>query len=287
VTDPTSVENSIAVRSSGLLQNKSVVVTREQIEIRNDSGEIELSCPFAGVKLVSCGFVGSVSPLAKGRLNVELRDGNGSILSSQIFARHYGEPGSSFHVNNFQRYDVTKLAEAIARLRPDFMVIEPFGGVSPGGAKSLLSPPVGTWQCTHCKADNPIPEPVWKMQQAAAIPAKIIGFVPPTEVVCPSCKRVVKVSSVMPKGCFVATAALGSASTNELIILQQFRDQCLNATAVGRLLVACYYIISPPLAAIIVRHPRLRVFVRDWLVIPAAAAVSKLRLQNGTNATDH
>lgn len=70
--------------------------------------------------------------------------------------------------------------------------------------------------------------------------------------------------------CFVATAACGSSDAWEVLALRRFRDERLLESWLGRLAVAAYYRISPPLARGIERSPRLREWVRRALIQPLA-----------------
>ncbi len=66
-------------------------------------------------------------------------------------------------------------------------------------------------------------------------------------------------------GCFIATAAYGSALHPRVNALRQFRDVYLMTNAVGRAFVHAYYRASPPLANFIARHDWLRAGVRTLL----------------------
>jgi hypothetical protein len=66
-------------------------------------------------------------------------------------------------------------------------------------------------------------------------------------------------------GCFIATAAYGTAMAPQLSVLRCWRDTVLMKSAAGRAFVAVYCRVSPPAARLVARHARLRAAVRIML----------------------
>ena len=54
--------------------------------------------------------------------------------------------------------------------------------------------------------------------------------------------------SKITDSCFIATATFGSAHSNELEYLRNFRDNHLMTNLFGRIFVTMYYYLSPPIA---------------------------------------
>jgi len=71
-------------------------------------------------------------------------------------------------------------------------------------------------------------------------------------------------------GCFIATAALGSASAPDTLILRDFRDRVLLRSTPGEAFIRLYYSVSPPVASLIGRSASLRWISRTLLVRPVA-----------------
>lgn len=72
----------------------------------------------------------------------------------------------------------------------------------------------------------------------------------------------------MPSNCFIATAAYGTATAEQLDVLRAFRDQVLLQSPLGSGFVACYYQASPPVADFISENSLLRTVVRELLIDP-------------------
>ncbi len=80
-------------------------------------------------------------------------------------------------------------------------------------------------------------------------------------------------SFVTTSRCFIATAAYGTATAEEINILRRFRDRVLLHNKIGAAFVAFYYRTSPPIAAFISRHEALRTMVREGFVNPLVSIV--------------
>ena len=76
--------------------------------------------------------------------------------------------------------------------------------------------------------------------------------------------------------CFIATAAYGTPWHPHVQSLRTFRDHHLLPSSFGRLFVAAYERMSPPLARVIARHAALRTLTRTALT-PVVFAVEQPR----------
>jgi hypothetical protein len=68
--------------------------------------------------------------------------------------------------------------------------------------------------------------------------------------------------------CFIATAAYGTDTAEEIDILREFRDEVLLPNSLGAEFVFLYYRTSPPIANFISQHEVLRTAVRVGFVDP-------------------
>ena len=75
-------------------------------------------------------------------------------------------------------------------------------------------------------------------------------------------------------GCFIATAAYGTASAAEIDVLRAFRDEVLLVSTVGSQLVELYYQTSPPVADFISKNILLRTIVRELAIDPMVSVAT-------------
>ena len=71
-----------------------------------------------------------------------------------------------------------------------------------------------------------------------------------------------------PGFCFIATAAYGTATIEQIDVLRELRDVVLLKSAIGSQFVALYYRLSPPVADFIAGNEMVRTLVRELLVDP-------------------
>ena len=98
----------------------------------------------------------------------------------------------------------------------------------------------------------------------------------------PSSVAVASTSTSMQKfvvlhGCFIATAAYGTPMAQEIDALRAVRDRALLTNPLGRLAVAGYYAMSPPIARAIASDERLRAGARKLLQPIVEVAQAGLR----------
>jgi hypothetical protein len=77
-----------------------------------------------------------------------------------------------------------------------------------------------------------------------------------------------KSSTPPPCGCFIATAAYGTPTAEQIDVLREFRDSVLLESTAGSQFVTLYYQLSPPVADFIAGNEFLRTLVRELLVDP-------------------
>jgi hypothetical protein len=79
------------------------------------------------------------------------------------------------------------------------------------------------------------------------------------------------------EGCFIATAAYGTDTAQEIDLLREFRDTVLMPNDLGARLVSFYYETSPPIADFISQNEVLRTAVRVYFIDPIVRVLSCTR----------
>jgi len=79
-------------------------------------------------------------------------------------------------------------------------------------------------------------------------------------------------------GCFIATAAYGTKSACEIVVLRRFRDRLLIRNRAGRRFVYFYYAHSPPIAEQVSKHESLKLLVRSF-IDPTAKIIKRVVLK--------
>lgn len=74
-------------------------------------------------------------------------------------------------------------------------------------------------------------------------------------------------------GCFIATACYGSPYFDNVILLQQFRDEHLTRSEFGKKFILFYYKISPSIAKFIIKKSFLNKFVKHIIIEPIVIMV--------------
>ena len=77
-----------------------------------------------------------------------------------------------------------------------------------------------------------------------------------------------------PLPCFIATAAYGTDTAEEISLLREFRDVVLLANGPGTEFVSLYYQVSPPIAEVISQNDFLRTAVRVGFIDPIVAILN-------------
>ncbi len=82
--------------------------------------------------------------------------------------------------------------------------------------------------------------------------------------------------------CFIASALYGPEAW-KTHVLRTYRDRVLTATMTGRLLVRVYYQLSPPVAGLLLRAPRLR----RWVVWAVSLIVHRAEVTLSSRHVPH
>jgi len=97
---------------------------------------------------------------------------------------------------------------------------------------------------------------------------------PPEPEAPPTSPTTPKPEKDKDEGCFIATAAYGTDTAQEIDILREFRDEILLPNSLGARFVSVYYRTSPPIADFISQWDVLRTIVRVGFVNPIVAILN-------------
>jgi hypothetical protein len=95
-----------------------------------------------------------------------------------------------------------------------------------------------------------------------------------TSTISLQCAAIASAQASTTSGCFIATAAYGTAMEPEVQTLRDFRDNHLLTNSVGTVFVNTYYTVSPSIADFIREHDTLRAVTRGALK-PVIAVAEK------------
>jgi hypothetical protein len=83
-------------------------------------------------------------------------------------------------------------------------------------------------------------------------------------------------SGASPGFCFIATAAYGTPTAEQIDVLREFRDVVLLKSTIGSQFVALYYRLAPPVSDLVARGDLSRTLVRKLLVDPLVWVVEAM-----------
>lgn len=189
-----------------------------------------------------------VSPVSPGTVSFSLSFGGSAA------------PAGSYETGPWR---VTAISPFSMTVRAGETALEPFVSLLPGSATwSAMDPSIGA-----------IDEEGWFIGKRPGL-TRVVLSIDGTPVDSSGTIRVLMPYTAPDddsSGCFIATAAYGSAMEPHVGILREFRDRYLITCGPGRTFVSFYYKHSPPIARLIRSSGTLR-FITRAAILPAVAA---------------
>jgi hypothetical protein len=74
--------------------------------------------------------------------------------------------------------------------------------------------------------------------------------------------------SMINQGCYIATMCYGDYNCKQVIIFRYFRDEYLNKTKLGKILIIIYYNITPRIVKLLKNKHRVNIIIRNLLLEP-------------------
>jgi tetratricopeptide (TPR) repeat protein len=93
------------------------------------------------------------------------------------------------------------------------------------------------------------------------------------------CAKELEKEKASKGGCFIATAVYDLPTASEVELLRQFRDKVLLQSITGKVFVAIYYRISPPIARIISRSEMMKKLLRSCILEPIIKFITKWQVK--------